>query len=282
MLFKIFRMVVKAYSFVFPVSACNTARKLMMTPRLKGVALPPRDTALRLLKPGGALYSWYNNQGRTAVFLHGWEGGYKQFEPLIKVFIKHGWTVHMIVAPGHLDLSEEESHPVKFAQALSDASLYIGHIDLLVGHSMGAGIAGLLSSCVISPSKLVLVAGPATFDGVLRRFANFIGLRKQIHDQFIEHVSDHVKTPISELDLLARSKSIKAKTLIIHDSLDKEIPFSDGLNLSRSIKSATLFNTTGYGHRRILQAPDVVEQILTFADVEVRAASLDEQVYCSA
>ena len=266
MLFKLFRMGFRVYSFFFPKSACNMARRMMMTPRLKSVELPPNDTGLRLLKPGGALYSWYN-QGKTAVFIHGWEGGYKQFEPIIQIFINYGWTVHMIVAPGHLDLSEDESHPIKFAQALSDASLYIGHIDILVGHSMGAGIAGLLSSSILTPSKLVLVAGPATFDGVLRRFANFIGLRRQIHDQFVEHVSNHVNTPISELDLISKSRSIKADTLIIHDSLDKEIPFTDGLTLSNSIERAILFNTSGYGHRRVLQAPDVVEKILCFADV---------------
>lgn len=265
MFFNVFKTIFGAYSRLFPKAACNTARKILMTPRLKNFELPPETATLTLLSHGGALYSWHGT-GKTAVLLHGWEGGYKQFSPLIEMLSNNGWTIHIVIAPGHFDLKRGESNPIKFAESLCDASQFIEKIDLLVGHSMGGGVAGLLSSKKLTPSKLVLVAAPASFNEVLRRFADFIGLNKQVHNLFIEHVSAHVKTPISELELLEKAEFIKAHTLIVHDSEDKEIPFSEAESLSERIAFARLLKTTGYGHRRIIQAPDVVEKILSFAE----------------
>ncbi|RUO66267.1 Esterase/lipase [Pseudidiomarina planktonica] len=274
MLLKLFRFGFNCYARLFPVRARESARKLLMTPRLSNKPLRelndlPNPEASPLAS-GGMLYSWYGGN-KTAVFLHGWEGNYLQFQPLFRKLYTKGWSVHSIAAPGHKGAKESESHPIKFLDSLQEVAKRLDNIDLLVGYSMGAGVSAALGadsgdSTLSLPKKMVLIAPPSSFQNVLQRFCQFIGLPGSHQQAFISYVSDYVKRPVSELDLLVAGQQITAKTLVIHDYADKEIPHDEGHALAKAIPAGECMSTIGFGHRRVLKADSVIAKIVEFAN----------------
>ncbi|MEX1222403.1 MAG: alpha/beta fold hydrolase [Idiomarina sp.] len=273
MLLKLFRFGFSCYARLFPVRARESARKLLMTPRLSTKPLRelndlPNPEALPLTS-GGMLYSWHGGS-KTAVFLHGWEGNYLQFQPLFRKLYTKGWSIHSIAAPGHKGTAQSESHPLKFLESLQEVTEFIEGIDLLVGHSMGAGVSAVYaaSAGVQGPKKLVLFAPPSSFHNVLQRFCRFIGLPTSHQLPFIDYVSDYVQKPVEELDLIGSGHQITARTLVIHDYADKEIPHSEGHAVAKAIPAGDCMSTVGLGHRRILKADSVIGKVLEFANTD--------------
>ena len=55
-----------------------------------------------------------------------------------------------------------------------------------------------------------------------------------------------------------------APLLVIHDRKDDTVPFSHGADIARSWPGATLIETSGLGHRELVQDPMVISQVLNF------------------
>ena len=52
--------------------------------------------------------------------------------------------------------------------------------------------------------------------------------------------------------------------LIIHDRLDREIPWTEGRDLAASSPNAELWTTEGLGHRRVLRDASVTDAAVDF------------------
>lgn len=265
---KLFRMGFGGFSRMVPSGASNVARKLMMTPRKseprdweQGMPEPDQEIAL----DHGAYLSIWHGGPMGVLFIHGWEGRITQFTPLMKKLDRSLFTFYALHPPGHGLSQEGESHPGRFIESIRGAMAVIGApIHAAVGHSMGAGVLGYIQAHDQPFRRLVLVAGPAHFEGVLRRFSTFLGLGTLAEKRFLAAVESRVGLPAEKLDLRAFGNRITQPVLVVHDHDDKEIPFSDGLQLSRALPSAHLLDTKGLGHRRILRDEKVIESVNEF------------------
>jgi len=69
--------------------------------------------------------------------------------------------------------------------------------------------------------------------------------------------------PIVAHDLPRWAQRSGAALLVIHDTKDREVRFSDGARVARSWR-APLFATTGLGHVKLLRDASVVERAVAF------------------
>ena len=69
---------------------------------------------------------------------------------------------------------------------------------------------------------------------------------------------------MADLDLLHIVAGLSTAALIVHDRNDKEVPVQDGLALAATWPGARTLITQGYGHRRIMVAPEVVSAIVAY------------------
>ena len=51
---------------------------------------------------------------------------------------------------------------------------------------------------------------------------------------------------------------------MVHDTQDKEVPFGDAEQFVTTYPYARLYKTEGLGHRRILNSPAVIDEIIDF------------------
>ena len=85
--------------------------------------------------------------------------------------------------------------------------------------------------------------------------------RQQLQDKMAARVG----ISYDALDIARRGGRIGARVLLVHDTADREVPFTDSLRLYRSVPAATLHQTVGKGHRRVLEDKEVLERVAGFA-----------------
>jgi hypothetical protein len=66
--------------------------------------------------------------------------------------------------------------------------------------------------------------------------------------------------------------------MVVHDRGDREVPYDDGVAAAATWPGARLVSTTGLGHRRLLDEPEVVAMVANFVTgAPALSVVLDEQ-----
>ncbi|MHA7925524.1 MAG: alpha/beta fold hydrolase [Marinobacter sp.] len=261
------------YSRLLPSRAALKAVELMTSPRIKPERRASSRELFEKVVPLGndGWLSIIGNGPKKILFLHGWSGWVGQFEDLIREIDPGEYTVYAVHPAGHGESEATESHPGRFIEAVFEAHDYVdGSFDVGVGHSLGAAALVYAQSTRSCFGRLVLVSGPATIEGVLSRFARFVKLGARSKRLFIRDMEETVGLSVDRLDLITLAPSIKAPVLLIHDELDSEVPSAESRELHEVFPRSRLTHTTGYGHSRLLQNPEVVREIIEFTHTPFR------------
>lgn len=263
----VFQTAFGTYSRLLPSHAAAKAVKLMTSPR---ISEERRRSSRALFEDlvvlkGGGLLSISGQGKKRMLLLHGWSGWIGQFHDLLSQIDPNEYTIYAVHPLGHGEAKAEESHPGRFIEAVLDAQEYLGgSFDVAIGHSLGAAALIYVETIRSCFGHLVLVSGPATIEGVLNRFARFVNLGEKSTRLFIQSMEAKVGLDIDRLDLLALAPAITKPTLLVHDDRDREIPVQEAGSLDQVFPQSRLFRTSGYGHSRILQRPEVIGEILGF------------------
>jgi pimeloyl-ACP methyl ester carboxylesterase len=252
-------------SRLLPRYAAERALNLLFTVNAKvktGSRLRVPDETIKL-KSGAHLFKWEGKRKESLMFVHGWNGSLDQFETAFNYFNALEYTVYGLTPAGHGLSTLAHSHPGLFIDAIKEAAVCLpDRIDLAVGHSMGGGALALAASEISIAKQLVLIASPASFLDVVQRFAGAIKLGKHSMHHFIDLVERFVGRSHASLEVMEKVRNLAIPTVVMHDELDREVPFNDALKLHHSIPDAELMSTRGLGHNRILRDDEVLRKIV--------------------
>ncbi|MDX2010999.1 MAG: alpha/beta fold hydrolase [Myxococcaceae bacterium] len=262
---RLLRLTNQVLGRVAPGAVGERARQIFMRPRPgRASSLPEAE---RLVLASG-LVAWRRSprvapKGRVLA-LHGWESRAAHLRGLIGPLVDAGAEVVALDAPAHGDSPGREAHPVAFAQALHAAAAALGPFDAAFGHSMGGGALLLALAEGLPVARAAVLGAPSSIDGVLHRFAGFIGLPGRAERAFVETVERTVGRRPAEVSASVLAPRVHQPVLVVHDENDLEVPFSDAEELVRVLSSASLVATRGLGHRRLLKDAAVAQAIVHF------------------
>jgi pimeloyl-ACP methyl ester carboxylesterase len=249
-----------------PWLAARSAERLFSTPRRW--PRPSWEEALRhdgtpvTLAGGLAATSW--GDGPVVVLLHGWEGRGTQLGTFAGPLVAAGRRVLALDGPGHGDSPGDRADPVVFARALLDVGAALGPLEAVVGHSMGAAATGIAVARGLRVERVVMISGPASFEGVVDRFETAIRLPGRARARLRARLERRGGAAAEELDVARLARSMRVPALIVHDPDDAEVPFSEAEAIVRAWPGATLHRTSGLGHRRLLRDPATVDAAVAF------------------
>ena len=139
-----------------------------------------------------------------------------------------------------------------------------GPFEAIVGHSGG----GFASTYVVAHNseikKLILISPFDKVSDIFEKYFDFIHLGAKARKLFIDYFNHKTGHKIGELSSSILAQSINVKSLLIHDQNDREVSFSDAINIDKNLKNGVFIGTNGLGHRRILRDERVVNEILNF------------------
>ncbi|MHC6224731.1 alpha/beta fold hydrolase [Pseudomonas sp. X10] len=245
-----------------PEHIAGKMRRAFMTPR----NLPPRQWELPLLERaeritlrfGLSALRW--GQGPTVLLMHGWEGRPTQFAALIETLVNAGHTVVSLEGPAHGRSPGQQAHVVLFARALLEAAAGLPPLRAVIGHSMGGASVLLALQWGLRTEAAVSIAAPAQLLGVLRGFAQRLGMPARARAAFIRQVERDVGVQIARLDV--SGYQLELPGLVVHASDDPLVPASEAQIIHKAWFDSRLMLLEEGGHQRVLADPRLSEAVI--------------------
>jgi pimeloyl-ACP methyl ester carboxylesterase len=211
--------------------------------------------------------------------MHGWGGYGAQLGAFVEPLVGAGFRVALFDALGHgasaaSPLGFRQSSFLDFAGGLEAIRGALGPLFGVVAHSGGAIATGLALRAGLSVERLVLVAPMATPGRYALRFDHALGVTPLVGERWRTRAEHRVGFRLEELELAPIARVLRVPpTLLVHDRDDGEVPFSESETLREAWPRATLFPTESLGHRRILRAATVVDEVTGFLVTAKHAAA---------
>lgn len=241
----------------------------------------PRQTSLseaeqRLLKlaephhilhEGLPLSAWLWGEprpdGRRVLLVHGWESRASHWGAFIPELLAAGFQVCAFDAPAHGESAGEQSDVIDFGRAAARVAAHFAPLHAVIGHSIGSGAALYAFAKGVQVKASVHISGPSSLArmlGNLERSALPAELRQAFRDRFEAYLGQ----PATAMDLDQLQAGLRHPALLMHDSEDAEVPYSEATALQQAWPQAELVAVQGLGHRRILKDPQVIKRTIAF------------------
>ena len=195
-----------------------------------------------------ATYRWHG-KGKTVLLVHGWESNVSRWDYLLDDLKKQDYNIIALDAPAHGRSAGKQFNAVLYSECINIVAQKF-QPEVIIGHSVGgmASVFFMHNYPSTSVKKLVLLGAPAHFTGVFARYKSMMGYNRRISKGLDHVVLERFGKPVDYFSAANFTKSIEAKGLIIHDKMDRIIPFEDALLFANRYKNAELFETKGFGH----------------------------------
>jgi hypothetical protein len=251
-----------------PPLAGRAAARLFMTPPRSP---PPRaeEEALRraerfTVRAGGArLRGFRLGSGPAVLLVHGWGGRGGQLAPLAPPLLAAGASVVGFDGPAHGASGGGFASLPRLAEAAT-AIARVFHARAAIGHSFGAAALGLALARGLDLDAVALVGAPRSPALFFERFCEEMRLGAGTRAAFQRRVEARVGVRMAELEAERVVSGLETPALVVHDRGDLEVPFDDGVAISRAWPGSRLRATDGLGHRRILRDAGVAAEIGAF------------------
>ena len=213
---------------------------------------------------GTRLPAWEWGEGPAVLLVHGWEGRGSQLGQFVAPLVRSGHRVVALDLPGHGDAADARVSVVDFARVLEQVHGALGPLHGVIAHSVGGAASAFAYSLAPFAERMVLIAPPLGprrfFDGFVR-YLELDGATKQATER---RLHERYGLWLDEIDGTLFAPFVRAPVLVVHDRDDREVPFEHGARLAQALPEATLLETRGLGHRRVLKDPSVIAAATAF------------------
>lgn len=210
-------------------------------------------------------YTW-DGAGDTILLMHGWESSAERVSVLVEPLLEAGYRVVTLDGPAHGRSEGKYADPLEFADAVVTVINQIGAVRAVIAHSLGAGgtMAALGRNPDLPVERVVIIGSPDPLRRYPDLFAETVGLPPKVYAAMKGIYEERLGMALTDTDVSLLAQRIKQRGLVIHDRSDRIVPFSDAESIVASWEGVAHLFTKGYGHRRILTQPEVIERIVAF------------------
>jgi len=202
--------------------------------------------------------------GPSVLLIHGWESRRGHWRAFISALVKAGFRAIAADGPAHGESPGQQLHVVQYCQSILDLSAEVGPFAAVVAHSFGGAATMLALHRGFPAQRAVIIACPSSLRCALWRCAGHWRMSDADISLVLECVEDVIGEPLENLGAETIARALNQSALIIHDRKDDEVPLSDGLVIAASWTGARMLVTERFGHRRILAAKSVIQEVIHF------------------
>jgi pimeloyl-ACP methyl ester carboxylesterase len=255
---------------IAPTAAATlTSRLFLRTPARpgRGVTGGVMASAERFeLRFEGLRLAGYDWQGTAPAVLlvHGWGGRASQMRHFVEPLRARGHRVVSFDAPGHGESQGSELSLPTFARALQCLAREVGALHAIIAHSFGAAASAVALAEGLSAERAVFLGPPSNELRWFERFGEYLGLSAAAREAAKAAIERRVGAPFSRFSAESLGPAVTLPLLVLHDRLDREVPYEDGVRIASATPGAVLQTTQGLGHRRILRDARVIGSVMSF------------------
>nr|WP_317631316.1 alpha/beta hydrolase [uncultured Flavobacterium sp.] len=194
------------------------------------------------------VYKWENGP-KKVLLVHGWESNSMRWSWLIYFLKFKRYTFISLDAPAQGLSGGEELNVLEYANYLQ---LVINKYEpeIVIGHSMGGAVSLYHQSIHNSPSikKMIIMGAPFEFTSIADYYKKLIGMNDKAYRHFLRFIEKRFNFEKNTARTINFTRDYQTKGLVIHDTEDTTVNFSNAQQIIKTWKNATLLKTTGKGH----------------------------------
>ncbi len=258
-----------ALSAVSPSVAAELARGLFgMTRRFERPArereLLKSGRAFRFVAGGVSHRAWRFGEGPKVLLVHGWQGRGAQLGAFVPSLVAAGFEVICFDAKAHGDSAGRHVDGRDFADAIVTIARREGGLHAIIGHSMGGMAAAASRRLGTRAARWVVLGAPKSPEGAVDYMQRLLALSPEVVSRLQRQLGRRWNTAWSDVIGGEIFRAGDAPLLVVHDRHDDEVPFAHAEVIAKAWGDATLLETAGLGHRKILWDPAVVTRVVDF------------------
>lgn len=256
--------------FIYPKKAQALSYSLFSTPRKGKLNASQLPSFLANHVSEKLVYNNYEVQTYTwkgsndvILLVHGWESNSTRWKKALPHLLASGKTIVAIDAPAH-GLTNGSEFNVPYYTEIIQVAINTFKPKIIIGHSIG-GAATVFNQFKYPNSdvhKLVLLGTPDEISIILKNYVMLLSLNRKNEKLFIAYFESNFNVHIPTFSGSNFAKTIKAKTLIVHDVEDQVVLFKEGLKLKNAFENASFIETNALGHS--LHSSAIYNQIAQF------------------
>jgi pimeloyl-ACP methyl ester carboxylesterase len=211
---------------------------------------------------------WGDSQAPLVYLVHGWGGWRGQVAAFVPSLLAAGYRVLTFDALSHGESSPGRHGPHhssggELTESLMAVARQYGPAAGVIGHSLGCCATVLsIGEGALQAERLAMISPNPDMADIAVQFGHTLGLPQRTIERMLADMASWARRPMADFDIaqLTQRWSLPP-ALIVHDKLDREVRYRTALDIVEAWPNAQLLTTQGYGHHRILIAPEVVSAV---------------------
>jgi pimeloyl-ACP methyl ester carboxylesterase len=216
---------------------------------------------------------------KRVLLVHGWGSRSDYLATMIEGLLTGGAEVVALDWPGHGASPGRTLTMPAAVRAIDAAWRHFGGFDVAVGHSFGGASLACAAGglvCDVPPhiaKSMVLIGAPSEMTWLFKGFGKLLHLSAKAQGALEGMVVQLSGRRIEDFDAARILGVLTVPTLVIHAEDDKEVSADHARRYAAAGSNVELHWANGFGHRRIVSAPPVIERINAFIHTEDRRAA---------
>ncbi|MCF4121951.1 alpha/beta hydrolase [Antribacter sp. KLBMP9083] len=211
-------------------------------------------------------YAWGDPAAPPVLLVHGWKSRASRFAALTADLEAAGLQVLAFDGVAHGSSAGRTTTILDHLEILNRIADRPAGLAAVVGHSFGAFAAGVALHEGLPARNFTAVAAVPGFDHLTSSFAGAVGLPDRLREPLARRISSGAfpgePDPRTRFDLLLNPAPEAVPTLFVHDAGDREVTHAHAHRLHAAHPGSRLVVTSGLGHNRVLDAPEVRAMIV--------------------
>ena len=259
----------RAASVLAPTLVAVWLDRIFMTPRRWPTPAHETDwlaegQPFRVQSARHQIAAWSWGSGPAVLLAHGWEGRGSQLGAFVQPLLAAGLRVVAFDAPGHGGSTGRRSSFPEMAATLAAVARQSGEVRAVVAHSAGAAATTIALRDGLKIERLVYLSPPSDPGRFLYALTESLGLRPSVAQRTQRRIERRIGARWDDLRPTRIAPAMTTPLLIIHDTEDREVSWSQAQELAKAWPDARMITTHGLGHRRILRDEQVVAAATRF------------------
>lgn len=233
--------------------------------------MPEQERAIREAKeitygPRGRGAAWSWGEGPLVVLVHGWSGCAAQMAPLAAGIARAGFQAVAIDVHAHGRSPGRRAHWKHFLADIASVAPSLGkEAYAYVGHSAG-GLCAMAARRLrrIRAERYVCVCAPSYPFPPIERIKVRLGPSAGVLARYRRFIARQFETTWEALEDGYAWAGAGTNLLLFYEKNDRFLSHTEGDRILSFCPEARLVKSEGYGHQRVLSAPELATAVLEF------------------
>ncbi len=207
---------------------------------------------------------WSAGDGPTVLLVHGWSDDARTFSPLARALADRGRRAVVCELPAHGSSPGTRTDGLQVAQVIQHVTDHLG-ARVVVSHSLGAFATMIALADGLRVDAAALLAPVVRLSDAVDTFVGRVSLPGRSDAALRHHIERRYGPGLwDELVLDRRAAEFAMPALVVHDPDDRQAPISSVRDLVAAWPGARLVETSGLGHRRLVDDERVMQEVVDF------------------